>query len=186
MASRSAASTPSEAPTSRIVVTPASSARRAWAAAHNACAGTERRRLSTASRSQLSPTSMLRCVWASTMPGSSVASPSSTTRAPGGTGKALPMAWMRPPATSTTASRTLVSPRPSNSRAAFSAVTTGAGGAVVGAAPKVANSRAMASKRYLPGRVVRRRGVSNARGHEVVCRSRRACCGRRLGDPAGQ
>ena len=67
-----------------------------------ACSGTPRRRPSTTSWYQLSPDSPVRCMCASMMPGSSVASPRSITVAPAGTARPVPTALIAPPSTTTT------------------------------------------------------------------------------------
>ena len=70
--------------------------------------------------------SKLTWVWASMNPGSSVASPRSTTSAPSGIFASAPTAWIFPPEMTSTPGETMRSALESKRRAAFS--TTGLGG----------------------------------------------------------
>ena len=100
-------------PTSRTVVKPAISVRRAYSVAMIACSGMGFFSQSSWSCFQSRLDSKLRWVWASIRPGSSVASPRSSTRAPAGTCALEPAATMRPSDTTTTPGVTTASAFPS-------------------------------------------------------------------------
>ena len=113
-------------PTSRTVVNPASSTLRAYTVDSIAFSGTSRRKSSTKPCFQSSVDSPVRWVCASMKPGESVASPRSMTSAPAGMERSVPTARIFGPCTRTTPLAWSASALPSNSRAAFTAMTGGA------------------------------------------------------------
>src|SRR5262245_61230883 len=175
MALRRATSTKSRAPRLRTVVKPARSVLRAYSVERMASSGRFRRRPSTASLYQFSPDSPVMWTCASMKPGRSVASPRSTTFAPGGTGRPLPTALIVAPSTTTTAFAVVESPLPSKSRAARRTVTSGGGAGVwaptAGAARQaatVSRRKRMVSGTSLKARHPIRRGGASGRAKCLV------------------
>ena len=129
---------------SRQEVNPASNVIRAFRAPHNASRGGVD---FVSASSQCTRSSPVRCVCRSISPGSSVASPSSMTRAPAGTRKFAPTSTIRSPSIRIIAGCKLGAPVPSISRAALRIVICADGACPVVVAAGMKHSTKASSHR---------------------------------------